>query len=163
MKSLLLAASVSMLLSTALLSPAVSAQPGHGGGHGQSHGDGNDKHDRGYEHGGRGDRGDDNDRNGRGDRGDNDDRGNWSEHGQGRRYAYGHRAHHDNGLHLGQHKFERGQRVPYMYRQQRYYVRDYRAYNLAPPPRGYRWVQPESGRYLLISTVTGLISQILGY
>ena len=50
-----------------------------------------------------------------------------------------------------------------MYRQQRYYVRDYRAYNLAPPPQGYRWVRPDNGRYLLISNATGLISQILGY
>jgi Ni/Co efflux regulator RcnB len=157
MKSLLLAASVSLLLSAALLSPSVSAEPGHGGGHGNSHDNGGDKHDRGNDHGDRGDRGD------RGDEGDRGERGHWSGDGDGHRYAYGHRAHHDNGLHLGQHKFERGERLPYIYRQQRYYVRDYRAYNLEPPPRGYRWVQPESGRYLLISTATGLISQLLGY
>ncbi len=151
MKSLLLAASVSLLLSTVLLSPDVSAEPGHGGGHGHSHGNGGDKHDRGNEHG---DRGDD---------GDRGERRHWSGDRDGHRYAYGHRVHHDNGLHLGQRKFERGERLPSLYRQQRYYVRDYRAYNLAPPPRGYRWVQPESGRYLLISTATGLISQLLGY
>jgi Ni/Co efflux regulator RcnB len=74
-----------------------------------------------------------------------------------------HREHHDNGLHLGQHKFARGERLPDAYMQQRYYVEDYRVYHLAPPPRGYRWVRPDDGRYLLISTATGLISQILGY
>ncbi|MDB6163282.1 MAG: putative integral rane protein [Xanthomonadaceae bacterium] len=147
MKSLLLAASVSLLLSTALLSPTVSAEPGHGGG-GRGHSNGHDKNDR-------GDRGDD-----RSDRGDG---GNHHRYARSHRYAYGHRVHHDNGLHLGQHKFERGQRVPAIYRESRYYVQDYRAYNLAPPPRGYRWVQPDNGRYLLISTATGLISQILGY
>ncbi|MEO6138818.1 MAG: RcnB family protein [Luteimonas sp.] len=150
MKSLLLAASVSLLLSTALLSPSVSAEPGHGGGHGHSHDNGGDKHERGD----RGDRGDDRDRG---------ERGRWSGDRHGHRYAYGHGGYHDNGLHRGHYKFERGERVPYIYRQQRYYVRDYRAYHLAPPPRGYRWVQPESGRYLLISTATGLISQLLGY
>lgn len=157
MKSLLLAASVSLLLSTALMSPSVSAEPGHDGGHGHSHDDRGDKHDRGNDHGDRGDRGD------RGDEGHRGERGYWSGYRHGHRYAYGHRGYHDNGLHRGHYKFERGQRVPYAYRQERYYVRDYRAYHLAPPPRGYRWVQPESGRYLLISTATGLISQLLGY
>lgn len=74
------------------------------------------------------------------------------------------KGHHDNGRHLGQHKqaFRRGQRIPVMYMQPRYYVQDYRVYHLAPPPRGYHWVRPDDGRYLLISTATGLISQILG-
>lgn len=78
--------------------------------------------------------------------------------------ADGHKLHHDNGLHLGQHKqaFRRGEHVPTVYLQQRYYVQDYRTYHLAPPPRGYRWVRPDDGRYLLIATATGLISQILG-
>lgn len=75
----------------------------------------------------------------------------------------GPRWHHDNGLHLGQHKFARGERVPVIYLEPRYLVRDYRVYHLAPPPPGYRWVRPADGRYLLIATATGLISQILGY
>jgi Ni/Co efflux regulator RcnB len=38
---------------------------------------------------------------------------------------------HDNGRHLGWYK--RGGRVPVVYLQPRYYVTDYRAYDLAPP------------------------------
>jgi Ni/Co efflux regulator RcnB len=73
------------------------------------------------------------------------------------------RWHHDNGRHLGQYKFARGQRVPVVYLQPRYYVEDYRVYHLAPPPRGYRWVRPENGHFLLVAATTGLISEILGY
>jgi Ni/Co efflux regulator RcnB len=129
MKSLLLAAAISLTF----LSTAAMAMPGgHGNGHGHS------GHSRGD--------------------GDHDGR---------RAYRHGHRKiahrHHDNGLHLGQYKFARGERVPDMYMQPRYYVEDYRVYHLAPPPSGYRWVRPDNGRYLLISTATGLISQILGY
>jgi Ni/Co efflux regulator RcnB len=72
-------------------------------------------------------------------------------------------GHHDNGRHLGQYKFARGQRVPVVFLQPRYYVDDYRVYHLAPPPRGYRWVRPESGRFLLVAATTGLIAEILGY
>jgi Ni/Co efflux regulator RcnB len=74
---------------------------------------------------------------------------------------------HDNGRHLGWYKqsFRRGQRVPVVYLQPRYYVNDYRAYRLAPPPRGYRWVRPyqDSNDYLLVQIATGLITQVLGY
>lgn len=72
---------------------------------------------------------------------------------------------HDNGRHLGWEKqaFRRGQRVPVVYLEPRYYVQDYRAYHLSAPPRGYRWVRPDNDRYLLIQTTTGLISQMLGY
>jgi Ni/Co efflux regulator RcnB len=72
---------------------------------------------------------------------------------------------HDNGRHLGERRqaFRRGEHVPTVYLQQQYYVRDYRSYHLAPPPRGYRWVRPADGHYLLIASATGLISQLLGY
>jgi Ni/Co efflux regulator RcnB len=69
---------------------------------------------------------------------------------------------HDNGRHLGWYK--RGGRVPVVYLQPRYYVTDYRAYGLAPPPYGYRWVRPYGDdRYLLVQVATGLIMQVLGY
>jgi len=134
MKRFLLASSISLML----LSNAAMAAPGHGNGHG-----GGKPHADQAVHGDHGDRHD--------------------AYEDGHHYAKGHKAHHDNGLHLGQHKFERGERVPSVYLERRYYVEDYRMYNLAPPPRGYRWVRPDDGRYLLISTATGLISQILGY
>lgn len=74
---------------------------------------------------------------------------------------------HDNGRHLGwaRQSFRRGQRVPVVYLQPRYYVTDYRGYGLAPPPYGYRWVRPynDSGEYLLVQVATGLIAQVLGY
>lgn len=148
MKRFLLASSISLML----LSSAAMAAPGHGHGHGNGgQGHGNPHAAQAVHHG--------SDRWAHdGDNGNRRDR-----YKRGHRYAKGHRAHHDNGLHLGQYKFERGQRVPSMYMERRYYVEDYTTYNLAPPPRGYRWVRPDNGRYLLISTATGLISQILGY
>jgi Ni/Co efflux regulator RcnB len=161
MKRLLLATSLALL---SLSSAAVLAAPGHG--HGQKDGQGQgDEGGNGKDHG---DKDKDHGNKDRGDRNEGDHHDRWARdyrHGdrddRGNRYAYGHRAHHDNGRHLGQ--FRRGERVPDMYMQQRYYVNDYRAYHLAPPPRGYRWVRPDDGRYLLISTTTGLISQLLGY
>lgn len=74
---------------------------------------------------------------------------------------------HDNGRHLGhaQQAWKRGGYAPREYLGDRYYVRDYRAYRLSAPPRGYRWVRPEadSDRYLLVQATTGLISQVFGY
>ena len=76
------------------------------------------------------------------------------------------RGHHDNGLHLGWYKqdWRRGQRVPDAYLQPRYVIRDYRAYDLAPPPSGYGWVRPypNSNEYLMVQLATGLIMQVLG-
>jgi Ni/Co efflux regulator RcnB len=71
---------------------------------------------------------------------------------------------HDNGRHLGEYRhFRRGERVPVVYLQPRYYVNDWRAYHLAPPPRGYRWVRPVDGHFLLVAATTGLIAEMLGY
>lgn len=141
MKRLILAASIALALSPALAFASPSPQP-----QGWSQDHGRKGHDR--------------DR-----RGDNrrDDRydGRYDA-----RYQHDRRpvvvVHHDNGRHLGWYK--RGGRVPVVYLQPRYYVTDYRAYNLAPPPYGYRWVRPYGDdRYLLVQVATGLITQILGY
>ena len=72
---------------------------------------------------------------------------------------------HDNGLHLGWYKqqWRRGDRIPVAYLEPRYYITDYRAYGLAPPPVGYRWVRPMDDRYLLVQLTTGLILEALGY
>lgn len=73
---------------------------------------------------------------------------------------------HDNGLHRGHHKqaWKRGERLPVVYLEPRYYVRDYREYRLAPPPDGYVWVRPyeDDDQYYMVQLATGLISQILG-
>ncbi len=72
---------------------------------------------------------------------------------------------HDNGRHLGWQKqaWKRGERLPLAYLEDGYYVTDYRTYDLAPPPRGYRWVRPDEDRYLLVEIATGLIDRALGY
>lgn len=48
--------------------------------------------------------------------------------------------------------------VPYPYRAHRYWVNDWRAYDLAPPPYGYQWVETDSGDFLLMALATGLIA-----
>jgi Predicted integral membrane protein len=137
MKRLLLTASVAALLLAS--TGAAFAQPERDHGWQQRHG-----HDR-------GDRDD-------GHRYHRDRHGRYVRHDDGR---------HDNGRHLGWYKqsFRRGQRVPAVYLAPRYYVNDYRAYRLAPPPRGYRWVRPyrDSNEYLLVQVATGVILQVLGY
>ena len=73
---------------------------------------------------------------------------------------------HDNGRHLGwyKQKWRRGEHVPVVYLQPRYYV-DYRSYRLDAPPPGYGWVRPypDSNEYLLVQLATGVISRVLGY
>jgi Ni/Co efflux regulator RcnB len=77
--------------------------------------------------------------------------------------GHGRYDHHDNGRHLGwRHQerwrhWERGHR----YDGPVYVVRDYRYYDLAPPPRGYHWVRGDAGDYLLVAIATGLILDIV--
>ena len=71
----------------------------------------------------------------------------------------------DNGRHLGQYKrWNRGDRIPSKYLVTRYYVEDYRRYDLEQPPYGYRWVRPynDDNTYYLVQVATGLISRIFG-
>ena len=100
---------------------------------------------------------------------DNDDKG---KHDRDRHGYYDDHDHknknknkHDNGRHYGQLKkaYRRGDYVPVVYWEPRYYVNDHRSYRLAEPPRGYRWVRPQDDRYLLVEIATGVISQALGY
>jgi len=61
-------------------------------------------------------------------------------------------------------RWAKGQYIPREYVVQRYYINDYRAYDLAPPPVGYTWVRPypEDNTYYMVQLATGLISQIFG-
>lgn len=61
-------------------------------------------------------------------------------------------------------RWARGERIPGGYMDEPYYVRDYRAYDLAPPPNGYMWVRPHprDDTYYLVQLATGLIARILG-
>ena len=82
----------------------------------------------------------------------------------------GHRPHkppHAQGPHFHgqrgagpQHNWYRGGRIPPAYRGGHYVVNDWRVHRLAPPPRGYHWVQygPD---YLLVAIATGVIAQII--
>lgn len=64
------------------------------------------------------------------------------------------------GMPPGQAKkiYGRGERLPMTYVTERYYVVNPVAYQLAPAPYGYRWVQVD-GYYYLAQTRTGLITQ----
>ncbi len=100
---------------------------------------------------------------------DDDDQGDRyrDRHGyyDGHKHKHKYKYKHDNGRHYGQVKkaYRRGDYVPVVYWEPRYYVEDYRDYRLAPPPRGYRWVRPQDDRYLLVEIATGVIAQVLGY
>lgn len=61
-------------------------------------------------------------------------------------------------------RWARGQYIPREYLVDRYYIRDYSEYDLAPPPNGYVWVRPDprDDRYYLVQLATGIISRILG-
>jgi Ni/Co efflux regulator RcnB len=59
-------------------------------------------------------------------------------------------------------QYQRGDYLPYQFRQRAYYVNDWRAHRLYAPPRGYQWVQADnSGDYLMIAVATGLIANLL--
>lgn len=71
------------------------------------------------------------------------------DHDDHRRYRR-HRDYH-------RHDYRRG----VVYVEERVYVDDYRHYDLAPPPRGHRWVRSPDGRYVLIAVASGIIADIL--
>lgn len=77
--------------------------------------------------------------------------------GKGHGKGHGH-GHHDQGKHKG---WNKGDRIPAVYLERRYYVEDYRHHHLAPPPRGHRWVRTDDGKYVLIAVATGVIADIL--
>lgn len=47
------------------------------------------------------------------------------------------------------------------YREQRYWVHDWRARRLSAPPRGYQWVQTDTGDLLLMAIASGLIANVI--
>lgn len=57
-------------------------------------------------------------------------------------------------------QFHRGGYMPRAYRNQQYYVTNYRAHRLASPPRGHVWVQV-GGDYVLTAIATGIIASII--
>lgn len=57
-------------------------------------------------------------------------------------------------------EFRRGGYIPREFRNRQYVVNNYRAYRLAPPPRGQQWVQV-GGDFVLVAVATGLIANII--
>jgi Ni/Co efflux regulator RcnB len=68
---------------------------------------------------------------------------------------YGHYRHHRQRWAAGTYA------PPEYYRDHRYWVRDWRARRLAPPPDGYQWVQTDTGDVLLIALATGIIASVI--
>jgi Ni/Co efflux regulator RcnB len=59
-------------------------------------------------------------------------------------------------------RYQRGDSLPYQFRQRQYYVNDWRAHRgLYAPPYGYQWVQADGGDFLLVALATGLIANLL--
>jgi Ni/Co efflux regulator RcnB len=58
-------------------------------------------------------------------------------------------------------RWRTGQRFPY-YNNNRYVITDYRAYNLPPPRRGYRYYRDDSGDIVMAAIGSGIIGLILG-
>lgn len=81
-------------------------------------------------------------------------------HDRHHHYHYDHDDHdHDDDDDHRHHRHDYRRGVVYVER--RVYVDDYRHYDLAPPPRGHRWVRSEDGKYVLIAVATGVIADIL--
>jgi len=60
----------------------------------------------------------------------------------------------------GHRRWARGVVIPYDYRS-RWYVRDYRRYGWAPPPRGYAYYRTDTGDIVLAAIATGVILSLL--
>jgi Ni/Co efflux regulator RcnB len=83
----------------------------------------------------------------------NDNRGG----GQNRWHNYG-GSYGYNGYHG---RWRTGQRFN-NWNNSRYYVNDWRAYNLPPPRRGYRYYRDDNGDIVMAAIGTGIIGLILG-
>jgi Ni/Co efflux regulator RcnB len=57
-------------------------------------------------------------------------------------------------------RYARGGYAP-EWRSERYWVRDWRSRHLSAPPRGYQWVQTDTGDLLLMAIATGLIANVI--
>jgi Ni/Co efflux regulator RcnB len=57
-------------------------------------------------------------------------------------------------------RWQRGQRLDARYRDNRYYVSDWRRHGLRAPPRGYRWQRVDDS-YVLAAVATGLIASVI--
>ena len=82
---------------------------------------------------------------------DHNDRGEHRWHNYGGQYGY-------NGYHG---RWRTGQRYTH-FRDDRYVIRDYRAYDLPPPRPGYRYYRDDNGDVVMAAIAGGVIGLILG-
>ncbi len=57
-------------------------------------------------------------------------------------------------------QWHRGERLPVVYRESRYVVRDYRSYRLEAPPRGHHWVRVDND-VILTAVTTGVVAAVV--
>jgi len=102
----------------------------------------------------------DRDRDGRPDQWDRrDDRRDWREHRHNdQRWRYYGGSYGYDGYRGA---WRSGQRYPY-WRDNRYYIRDWRAYDLPPPRPGYRYYRDRNGDIVMAAVATGIIGLIIG-
>ena len=70
-------------------------------------------------------------------------------------------VHQRNDERRAEHRWARGERLPYDYYQDRSHYVDYRAYHLRRPPSGYRWVRTDDNNYAMVAIASGLIASII--
>ena len=83
----------------------------------------------------------------------------YDDHDRGR-YDQRHDDRYDRHDRRDYRRWERGQRLDARYRDNRYYVSDWRRHGLRAPPRGYRW-QRVDNNYILAAVATGLIASVI--
>lgn len=91
-----------------------------------------------------------------------DDRGRYDQRHDDRhdRRDYGHSRREAAHERRDYRRWERGQRLDARYRDNRYYVSDWRRHGLRAPPRGYRWQRVDDS-YILAAVATGLIASVI--
>ncbi|WP_251975917.1 RcnB family protein [Salinicola avicenniae] len=120
-----------LLVASLGLSGVAQANPGHGNGHGNGH------------HGG----------------GPPGHQGHGGGHHHQAHHGDDHRGHGGRDFdHHGWH--EGGHLSRHYYHDDRYWVRDWHARHLSPPPRGHRWLHID-GDYVLAAVATGVITAIV--
>jgi len=98
---------------------------------------------------------DDRDRREQGDRNRNDrDRND-----QGRNARDDRQDRRDNSGRPAARRWARGDRLPEQYRQNQYFVADWRQRGLREPPRGYRWVRNDGNDFFLAAIASGIIAE----
>jgi Ni/Co efflux regulator RcnB len=92
-----------------------------------------------------------------------DDRGRYDQRHDNRDYRHDDRRDHRSDRRDDRREYrhwQRGQRLDARYRDNRYYVNDYRRHGLRAPPRGYRWQRVDDS-YILAAVATGLIASVI--